>query len=250
MFDTLEEVTAFYRQPLPRAEVHTRIYEQFMKTAVAQQPAMVSAFLATDGFGELPFAWNWFLCVAAAAKAKANKEAPVRFLEIGVFKGRSMALVQLAATLLGQKAELWGVTPLSGAGDKYSGYDAVDYAAAIRDTFRKARATQDNAAIIQGLSQDVAAIAEAAKHAPYDIIYIDGCHDYEAVCADIRNYVPMLRVGGLLVMDDASLYIESPAGLFKGHPDVGRAIQDCLDGRDDMEHLFAVGHNRVWRRRV
>jgi hypothetical protein len=65
---------------------------------------------------------------------------------------------------------------------------------------------------------------------------------------DIENYVGMLKIGGILVMDDASLYLESPAGMFKGHPDVGAAIRDRLDTNLAMKHLFAVGHNRVWRK--
>ena len=245
MFDTLESVATYYKgiNVANAAEIHQQIYQEFGEAAKSKQPALAEAFYSTQGFGELAFAWNWYLTVADIQTTQ-----PVRFLEVGVYQGRSMALVQLAADLLGKKAEIWGVTPLSAAGDKYSGYDATDYVAAIRDTFRKARVTQDNAAIIKGLSQDPAILAEAAKHAPYDILYIDGCHDYEAVCDDIRNYVPLVRPGGLLVMDDASLYIESPAGQFKGHPDVGRAIKDCLDTRTDLEHLFAVGHNRVWRR--
>jgi Methyltransferase domain len=245
MFDTLESVATFYKG-LNKGEIHRRIYDEFTEAAKSKQPALASAFQATEGFGELAFAWNWYLTVSAATEGRDC----VRFLEVGVYKGRSMALVQLAADLLGKKAEIWGVTPLSTAGDQYSGYADTDYLAAIRDTFRRARVTQENAAIIPGLSQDAGVLTEAAKHAPYDILYIDGCHDYAAVVSDIRNYVPLLRVGGYLVMDDASLFLESPAGQFKGHPDVGRAIKDCLDGRTDMEHLFAVGHNRVWIRRA
>ena len=247
MFDTLKSVAAYYNgiNSLNAAEIHQQIYSKFGESAKTRQPALAAAFQATQGFGELPFAWNWYLTVADAA---SSRSAPIKFLEVGVYKGRSMALVQLAADLLGKKVEIWGVTPLSATGDKYSGYDDTDYLAAIRDTFRKARVTQDNFAIINGLSQTPTVIAEAAKNAPYDILYIDGCHDYEAVCADIGNYVPMVRPGGVLVMDDASLYLDAPAGHFKGHPDVGRAIRDCLDTREDMEHLFAVGHNRVWRR--
>ncbi len=91
-------------------------------------------------------------------------------------------------------------------------------------------------------------MSEAAARGQYDILFIDGCHDYPVVVQDIQNYLPMLKNGGLLVMDDASLYIEKPFGQFHGHPDVGQAIKDKLDGRTDVKHLFAVGHNRVWRK--
>ena len=37
-----------------------------------------------------------------------------------------------------------------------------------------------------------------------DMVHIDGNHDYVKVESDIKNYVPKLRVGGFLVMDDIS----------------------------------------------
>jgi hypothetical protein len=239
---TLDEVAAYYkRTDLSMEQKHAAIYQTFGYHAINTQPRLREAFEAAQGFGELPFCWNWFLTVQDAP-------ADFRFLEIGVYKGRTLAQVQLAADLLEKKGNLWGLTPLSTDGDKYSGYDNVDYFAAIQDSFRSSGVNMNNTQIIRGYSQDAPSLAEAAKVGPFDILYIDGCHDYEVVCADIDNYVPLLKQGGVLVMDDASLFLEAPGGLFKGHPDVGRAIQDRLDGRTDMEHLFAVGHNRVWRK--
>lgn len=240
--NSLNEVAAFYkRTDISAAEKHAAIYQVFGEHVRNTQPRLKAAFEASEGFGELPFCWNWFLAVQDAPQE-------FRFLEIGVYKGRTLAQVQLAADLLGKQANLWGLTPLSTSGDKYSGYDNVDYFAAIQRSFGGSGVNMNNTQIIRGFSQDVPSIAEATKAGPFDILYIDGCHDFEVVCADIDNYIPLLKVGGVLVMDDASLFLEGAAGIFKGHPDVGRAIQARLDGRADMEHLFAVGHNRVWRK--
>jgi hypothetical protein len=49
-------------------------------------------------------------------------------------------------------------------------------------------------------------------------------------------------------MDDASLFITDAYGSFLGHPDVGKAIIDNLDNNPEFIHLYAVGHNRVWRK--
>lgn len=240
--NSIADVSAFYkRTDLSAAQKHAAIYQVFGDHVRNTEPKLKTAFEASEGFGELPFCWNWFLAVQDAPQA-------FRFLEIGVYKGRTLAQVQLAANILGKQASLWGLTPLSTSGDKYSGYDDTDYFKAIQRSFSASGVSMENTQIIRGFSQDGPSLAEAAKAGPFDILYIDGCHDYEVVCADIDNYVPMLKVGGVLVMDDASLFLEAPGGRFKGHPDVGRAIQDRLDGRTDMEHLFAVGHNRVWRK--
>jgi predicted O-methyltransferase YrrM len=34
------------------------------------------------------------------------------------------------------------------------------------------------------------------------MVHIDGNHDYTKVESDIRNYVPKLKVGGFLIIDD------------------------------------------------
>jgi hypothetical protein len=51
-----------------------------------------------------------------------------------------------------------------------------------------------------------------------------------------------------IYLDDASLYIDNPYGIFLGHPDVGRAINDTLDTVNNLKHLYAVGHNRIWKK--
>lgn len=45
---------------------------------------------------------------------------------------------------------------------------------------------------------------DAAQHIEpgFDLLHIDGNHDFDRVRADILNYVPKLRLGGFLLMDD------------------------------------------------
>ena len=242
MFDSLEEVVQFYKNPANAEKRHEIIYGEFEKNVRTKQPVLAQVFAATDGFGEMAFYWNWFLAVLAAPRTFS-------FLEIGVYKGRVLALIQLLATSMGKLPIIAGATPLSTTGDKYSQYDNVDYLDAIRKNYENSmNASLENTHIINGYSQDPDTVRNAAAWGPFDILFIDGCHDYEVVCQDIDNYLPQLKPGGLLVMDDASLFIDRPFGKFHGHPDVGRAIKDKLDGHSDIQHLYAVGHNRVWRK--
>jgi predicted O-methyltransferase YrrM len=141
------------------------------------------------------------------------------------------------------------LTPLSNIGDKYSRYADEPYGPAITNNLIKMGVREPmDIQLIEGLSTDAAAIVTAVTQGPYDIIYIDGGHDYEVVCHDIATFVPMLKSGGYLVMDDACCLIENPYGQFLGHMDVSNAARDKLEGRSDLTHLFAVGHNRVWRK--
>jgi SAM-dependent methyltransferase len=242
MFDTLEEVVQFYKNPANAEKRHEIIYHEFESNVRVKQPKLAEAFAATEGFGELPFCWNWLLAVQAAPRTFS-------FLEIGVYKGRVLAMIQLLAEAMGKLPLIVGVSPLSDTGDKYSSYEKVDYVEAIRESFRRTHgANPANTQVVKGFSQDAETVKNAAAFGPFDILFIDGCHDYDIVCKDIENYLPHLKPGGLLVMDDASLLIDRPYGLFHGHPDVARAIHDKLDGRTDIQHLYAVGHNRVWKK--
>lgn len=238
MFDTLQSVVDYYSGgPVDKHEVIYKAFDENIKTLNAP---LFNAFNAGDGFGEDAFCWNWQLLVSAMPASG------FKFLEIGVYKGRTLGVVQLLATAQKKPREIYGVSPLTNKGDKYSKYVDEDYSYALLLNLNKMGSSINDINIVKGLSTDSDVITEAASTGPYDIIYIDGCHDYEVVCADIDNYLPMLNPGGYLVMDDASLLLENPYGRFLGHSDVCRAIKDKIDGRLDMTHLLAVGHNRVW----
>jgi hypothetical protein len=242
MFDTLDEVVQFYRSTEDAARRHQTIYATFEANVESKNQALRDAFFKTPGFGELAFSWHWHLLVQAMPDQ-------FRMVEIGVYKGRVLAQVGLAATQQHKTVQLFGVTPLSTIGDKYSDYDPCDYMQAIHETFRTFGLDSSVLSILKGYSTDHEILRQLKCEAPFDIMFVDGCHDYEVVCQDIRNGVALLKPGGFFVMDDASLDIPKPAGRFYGHPDVARAIKDELESRTDLQHLYAVGHNRVWQKK-
>ena len=106
--------------------------------------------------------------------------------------------------------------------------------------------------IIQGLSNDPEIIETAQEIGPFDVVYVDGCHDYEVVVSDIINYGEMLEPGGLLVIDDVNNYLKIPDGLirmdWRGLEDVSNAARDTIEKDDNFIELFAVGHNRLWKK--
>jgi hypothetical protein len=236
MFDTFQEVVDFYKK-----NDHNKnhiIYNQF-KENLNKLPIFFDHFNKTQGFGELPFSWNWYIIL---------KEMPsnFKFLEIGVYKGRLLSLIKLISNMLNKNSQIYGITPLDNSGDKYSIYGNDNYENAIQNAFLSNNLNFENVTLIKGFSQDKDVLNIANKNSLYDIIFIDGSHDYDMVCQDIKNYIPFLKINGYLIMDDSSLYIDNPGGDFKGHPDVGRAIIDVLDIDQRMNELYACGHNRVW----
>jgi len=84
----------------------------------------------------------------------------------------------------------------------------------------------------------------ANKEGKFDLLYIDGSHVYSDVKIDVSFYLPMLNVGGFLIMDDASARIPNIYG-WPGWDDVARAIEETLDTCQKVNHIYAVGHNRV-----
>ena len=238
MFHHIQEVIDFNKKDLP--DKNHIIYNTF-NTNLQSMPILFEHFNKTQGFGELPFSWNWNLIIK-------TMENNFKFLEVGVYKGRILVLIKLLATLQNKTCKIVGVTPLENVGDKYSTYDNDNYFLAIKNNFKNLNLSMENVYIMKGLSQDIEVLNHFKNTNKFDIIFIDGSHNYEDVCNDINNYIPFLKEGGYFVMDDSSLYIPNPGGQFKGHPDVGKAIIDTLDKDIRMEELYACGHNRIWKK--
>ena len=85
---------------------------------------------------------------------KLESSGPIIGLEIGVYKGRILALIQLISTLCNKNVQIYGVTPLDGtATDKYSEYQNCDYLSAIKKSYSISNVTFNNTTIIHGYSQ-------------------------------------------------------------------------------------------------
>lgn len=195
------------------------------------------------GYGEKAFRYLWFLVLSQIPKNG-------KFLEIGVFKGSILALSQVVSKQFNLNITSFGITPLNNTGDKYSNYINEDYEKSILFLYQQLGLDLFNTKIMHGLSTDESVKHLAKEHGLYDIVYIDGGHDYETVVNDIELTNKILKKDGLLIMDDASSFLEfnhNHEG-FTGHKDVAQAIKDKIDVGDTYIHLFACGHNRVWRK--
>lgn len=194
------------------------------------------------GMGERAFHWLWRLIVDAMPTY-------FRFLEVGVYKGQILSLVKLLANRTDRLANVTGVTLLSsfaGDTDEFKPFADVDYGKIISDLHNRYRLRHPR--IILGDSTKQATQEIVAEHGPYDVVYIDGCHETPYVTSDLLNYPPMLKPGGLLVVDDASCNLDMPPGFFKGIEPVSQAVRTIIETDPQWEHLLAVVHNRVWRR--
>jgi hypothetical protein len=182
---------------------------------------------------------------------------PDRFkaIEIGVYRGQVVSLWGLIAKNLGKTPEIYGVSPFEGTDDEVNSYSKdLNYLSDIETIFRRFQVPWEWFTPIKGKSQRPEVITEVDQSAPYDILYIDGGHEYGDVEQDIENYTPLLRRGGILVMDDASCHLNMPPfsqdmgynRCWAGVQSVSDAVRDFLEPRTDFVHRFAVGHNRIF----
>lgn len=61
--------------------------------------------------------------------------------------------------------------------------------------------------VIKGSSLDGKVIAEVAKNGPYDLIIEDASHIQTHVCKNLDNYAPMLKINGVMIIEDTQYAI-------------------------------------------
>jgi cephalosporin hydroxylase len=188
------------------------------------------------GFGEDALHSMWWTLL--------REYKPKLTLEIGVYRGQVVTLWGVISKLNSVNCEIHGVSPFSPAGDQVSVYlSDLDY---MKDTLISNRYFDlAEPKFIKAYSTDEAAI-EYIKNTKWDLIYIDGNHDYEVVLADYLLCKDALADGGLLVMDDSSLYTDfkPPKFSFAGHPGPSRVVKERA--MKEMHFLGGVGHNNVF----
>jgi hypothetical protein len=179
------------------------------------------------GFGERSFYWMWKLIV---------DELPDHFslLEIGVFRGQTLALVQMLAQLAGKTCSVYGVTPL----DTTDGHWESDYKSDIHFLHNYFALNQPT--IIEGLSTEPEIIEAVKVLKSFDVVYIDGGHTYDVAKSDIIEYAPLAKQ--YLVIDDCCNDLDIPFGMFPGIQSVTDAVRDTIE----TPYSYNVVHNKVW----
>jgi len=115
-----------------------------------------------------------------------------RIIEVGSYMGRSTIVM-----LDNSEAHLWCV----------DSWDcAYTTAPAIRKGFLENIQNQKDRVTILQMQSDEAAVQLMDLHGPnsFDMVFIDGGHGYEVVKADILDYTPLVRTGGIISGHDYS----------------------------------------------
>jgi hypothetical protein len=194
------------------------------------------------GFGERAFHALWKEIIS-------NQPNEFKFLEIGVYKGQILSLVKLLSDNTHKNIEFYGVSPFNETGDKYSNYEKTDYIGKIKMIFENFNLDLDiSKNLIKGDSTDNNIKEIIMSKGKFDVIYIDGCHDYSCVCSDIELSKKIIKDGGFIIFDDASCFKNLPDNFFKGHHEVCKSIESNMENDNSFKEIITVGHNRVFKK--
>lgn len=226
---SLTEPTTFYR----------RAVEYFDRSLPEEFRAHRTYFTKNGrGFGEDAFHTQWFLLF--------REFRPKSFLEIGVFRGQSLSLAALCARHFTLECFIQGISPFSSAGDAVSKYRRnVDYQTDTLENFTHFKLPAP--ALLKAYSTDVSAAQLIGSH-KWDLIYIDGNHDYEIARSDWELCAKNVSPGGLIVLDDSGLStsFRPPAFATGGHPGPSQLAKEI--SRAAFTEILQIGHNRVFQK--
>ncbi|MFI5036197.1 MAG: class I SAM-dependent methyltransferase [Acidimicrobiales bacterium] len=149
---------------------------------------------------------------------------PRRVVEIGSYMGKSTVFFARSLETLGDDGRVTAIDPHSGDRQQRESFGMSEI-----PTFDMFRTHLRLAGVEQLVDPVTTSSSEAAKGwtEPFQFLFVDGWHSYDAVLADGRDWVPNLDPNGVVVFDDALHY-----------GDVRRAIAE-LD-REGTIHLW--GH--------
>ena len=92
--------------------------------------------------------------------------------------------------------------------------------------------------LIRGYSNETNIKNSFAKNF-YDLVYIDGAHDFDTVLNDYRFALEIVKEGGLVCFDDSSINFKNQ-GKFQGHPGPSKVVTEYA--LQELNYLFTCGH--------
>ena len=196
------------------------------------------------GFGEDPFHSMWYFIF--------KKFRPTNILEIGVYRGQTLSLFTILSNSNSIESNIYGLSPLDNTGDSVSEYLQLNYKKDIEYNFKYFGLDYPN--IIEAVSEsDIG--SKLISSQKWDLVYIDGSHEYKDVKFDVTRVLDSLNIDGLLVLDDSSLYTDFNnisfekynLKTFKGHEGPSRIFKELLEDKS-LKFLIGVGHNNVFKK--
>ena len=218
---------------------YLRAFQDFHR-ALPEALQVHRAYFLIDfrGFGEDAFHSMWWRLF--------RRFKPTSFLEIGVYRGQVISIIALLAKLDATRCEVTGISPFSASGDSVSIYRSdLNYLEDTLTHFKHFGLPEPT--LVNAYSTDPEALATIASRT-WDMIYIDGNHDYDVAVRDWEACSKAVKPGGLVILDDSGLSTcyHPPAFATGGHPGPSRLASEIHP--EHFREILQVGHNRVFQK--
>lgn len=138
--------------------------------------------------------WHGHLCFAAWLMQLVR---PASLVELGVFRGDSLATFAQAAKELGVKCAITGVD--TWGGDETTGKYSEEVYADIKDHFD---VNHPEVTLFRSLFDDA---LPSFADGSIDVLHIDGCHVYEAVKHDFETWRRKMSRRGVILFHDIAV---------------------------------------------
>jgi len=149
------------------------------------------------GLGQGRFSGHWrFADILTVLRAAALFVRPSTYLEIGMLRGRSAAIV--AATC--PQCAIYGFDLWQPYGDEEN--PGPEY---VRNELRAAGHRGPVELVVGDSSETVPAFIREHPDLFFDLITVDGDHSVRGAAIDLANTLPRLKVGGIMVFDDINV---------------------------------------------
>ncbi|HUD01938.1 MAG TPA: class I SAM-dependent methyltransferase [Rhabdochlamydiaceae bacterium] len=169
-----------------------------------------AAAVKQEAFGFMNHLTGW--CTERKASTLIDiilKIRPLKIVEIGVYGGRSVVPMACALKALGE-GTVYGIDPWDNREatvgvmnpDNLNYWSTIDLQGIKRDLLHKIT--------LFGLEDSIILIESTSEAAPLiqdiDILHIDGNHSDVTSYFDVTKWVPLVRSGGWIILDDMTWY--------------------------------------------
>jgi predicted O-methyltransferase YrrM len=162
-----------------------------------QADDFISAVVKIYEAGIKRFGRNWkYADIATVLYGICSHITIKKYLEIGVRKGRSMSIV----------ASLHPTADIIGFDKWMPNYCGIDNPGPdfVKDQLKKVGHIGSVALVSGDSRKTVPQFIQKNNSSYFDLATVDGGHSYAVATADLKNVIPQIKVGGILVFDDIS----------------------------------------------
>lgn len=149
-------------------------------------------------------------------------------VEVGIWQGRSTIYLADKIRQSQKPIFFYAFDTFTGSAEHQSEIQQMNaQGKTLEGIFRDNLAASGNSDYVKAITLDSVSASQLFDDQSLDLIFLDACHDYDAVKADIAAWLPKVKPGGLIAGDD----------YHPNWPGVIQAVDELLPGRT-LEHWW------------